>query len=317
MNKKRILHITGIIISLFFIYLIFRNSSVSEVLKNIENTKIYSIAAIMLLSAMMVAFKTYRWKMLLDPSDKIPYIKLLKINFISHFMNIVFPFRAGEVAQVFLTKRISHTSKSNIVGSIVLNKFMELLSLLILFYILITLVKTSLPSTILSVTQYLLVFCIIFLLVFAFNIIDIRKIKEPKNKVINSIYRFFLSLKHIGNKALLLRSIIVSLLTWGIELVIIYILLNSFSIMVPVWTPILILVGINIAMLIPASSASFGPYEYSIVLMLGVFSVAKEKAVAFAITLHFLEIILVLLIGFVFYLRLKKDKEKLLTEINK
>jgi len=133
----------------------------------------------------------------------------------------------------------------------------------------------------------------------------------------NSIYRFFLSLKHIGNKTLLLRSIIVSLLTWGIELVIIYILLNSFSIMVPVWTPILILVGINIAMLIPASSASFGPYEYSIVLMLGVFSVAKEKAVAFAITLHFLEIILVLLIGFVFYLRLKKDKEKLLTEINK
>jgi hypothetical protein len=265
----------------------------------------------------MVITKTYRWKILLDPSDRVSFIKLLKINFIAHFMNIVFPFRAGELAQIFLTKRVSRTSKSNITGSIVLNKFMELLSLLMLFYILITLVKTSLPSVMLSVSQYLLIFCIIFLLIFAFNVIDIRKIKEPKNIILDSIYRFFLSLTHIQNKTLLLRSIIISLLTWGIELLIIYILLTAFNISLPFWTPILILVGINIAMLIPASSASFGPYEYSIVLMLGVFAVTNEKAIAFAITLHFLEIILVLLIGFVFYLGLKKDKEKLLTEISK
>jgi uncharacterized protein (TIRG00374 family) len=271
----------------------------------------------MLLSTLMVVTKTYRWKILLDPSDRVPFIKLLKINFISHFMNIVFPFRAGELAQIFLTKKVSRASKSNITGSIVLNKFMELLSLLMLFYILITLVKTSLPSVVLSVTQYLLIFCIIFLLIFAFNVIDIKKIKEPKNIILESIYRFFLSLKHIQNKHLLLRSIIISLLTWGIELLIIYILLGAFNINLPVWTPILILVGINIAMLIPASSASFGPYEYSIVLMLGIFAVPNEKAVAFAITLHFLEIILVLLIGFVSYLGLKKDKNKLLTEISK
>jgi len=174
MNKKKILHFVGIIISLIFIFLVFRNSNIHEVLNNIRGISVYSILSIMLLSSLMVVTKTFRWKILLDRSDKISYIELLKINFISHFMNIVFPFRAGEVAQVFLTKRHTHTSKSNIVGSLVLNKFMELLSLLMLFYVLITLVKTALPSAILSVAQYLLIFCIVFLLVFAFNILDYR-----------------------------------------------------------------------------------------------------------------------------------------------
>ena len=96
-----------------------------------------------------------------------------------------------------------------------------------------------------------------------------------------------------------------SLFVWGIELVMIYVLLISFGINAPFWAPILLIVGINLAILIPATSGSFGPYEFSIILVLGLFSVPKETAIAFAITLHFLEIVLVLLAGLVCYVGLK------------
>jgi len=307
MNKKKMLHTTGIFVSLACIFLIFRGANLSEVLKYISSLNIFSLVLVATMSLLLVVFKTYRWKMILDRSDKISYQKLLPINFVSHFLNIVFPFRAGEVAQIFLTKSHTHTSRSNIVGSLFLNKFMELISILIIFYSLTVFVSIPVPGFWIKPIRYLLIFTIVFLLLFAFNIVDIKKIAPPSNKIMASIYRFFLSLKHIENKTLLVKSILLSLFVWLIELIMIYVLLNSFNIIVPFWATIVIIVGINLAMLIPATSASFGTYEYAIILVLGMFAISKEKALAFAIMLHFLEIIFVLIIGFIFYLRIKKD----------
>ena len=315
MNKKSLLHTLGIIISLLFIYLVFRGANLSQILTYIAGLNIFSLIAVAVLSVLLVVFKTYRWKMLLDKSDKIPYKTLMPINFVAHFLNIIFPFRAGEVAQIFLTKTYTNTSRSNIVGSLFLNKFMELISLLILFYSLIIFVSIPVPDFWMRPIKYLLIFTILFLLFFAFNIIDIRKIKQPSNKVLASIYRFFMSLKYIEDKVLLTKSILISLLVWLIELVMIYTLLHAFNITIPFWGTIVIIVGINLAMLIPATSASFGTYEYAIILVLGMFSISKEQVVAFAIMLHFLEIILVLTLGFIFYLRIKKERPLLEQEI--
>ncbi|MCX6111748.1 MAG: lysylphosphatidylglycerol synthase transmembrane domain-containing protein [Proteobacteria bacterium] len=308
MKKKSTLHTIGIVVSLLFIYLVFRGANLSQIVKYISNLNIPSLILVAVLSVFLVVFKTYRWKMLLDKSDKIPYKTLLPVNFVAHFLNIIFPLRAGEVAQIFLTKAYTDTSRSNIVGSLFLNKFMELISLLILFYSLIIFVSIPIPDFWMRPIKYLLIFTILFLLLFAFNIIDIRKIKHPSNRILSSIYRFFMSLKYIEDKVLLIKSILLSLLVWSIELLMIYILLHAFGIIIPFWATIVIIVGINLAMLIPATSASFGTYEYAIVLVLGMFAISKEQAVAFAIMLHFLEIIFVLALGFVFYLRIKKEK---------
>ncbi len=307
MNKKNVLHTLGIIISLFCIYLVFRGANLSAVLQHIEGLSIFSLLLVACMSLLLVIFKTYRWKLLLDKSDGIPYRTLVSINFVAHFLNIVFPFRAGEVAQIFLTKAHTKTSRSNIVGSLFLNKFMELISILLLFYSLIIFVHIPIPEFWTKPISYLLIFAIVFLLLFAFNIIDIKKIKQPSNKILAGLYRFFMSLKHIEDKKLLVKSILLSLFVWFIELLMIYILLNAFNIHLPFWATIVIIVGINLAMLIPATSASFGTYEYAIILVLGMFSISKELAVAFAIMLHFLEIIFVLILGFIFYLRMKKD----------
>lgn len=308
MKKKNVIHTIGIVVSILFIYLVFRGANLSSVLEYIANLNVSILILVSLMSLLLVIVKTYRWKLLLDKSDTIPYKKLLSINFIAHFLNIVFPLRAGEVAQIFLTKAHTQTSKSNIVGSLFLNKFMELISLLILFYSLMVFVSIPIPNFWISPLRYLLVFTIIFLLLFAFNLVDLRKIKEPSNKILASLYRFLLSLKHIQDKTLLIKSILLSILVWCIEFLMIYILLFAFGINVPFWATIVIVVGINLAMLIPATSASFGTYEYAIILVLAMFSVSKEQAVAFAIMLHFLEIFFVLILGFIFYLRIRKEK---------
>jgi uncharacterized protein (TIRG00374 family) len=312
--KQKLLHSVGLIISLIFIYFVFRDSKISDVIKIILNTNMFYAFLVATLSLALVVFKTFRWKMILDKSGIMPYKDLLKINFISHMFNIFLPFRAGEVLQVFLTRSKGNIKKTDIAGSLVLNKFMELLSILILFYILVLFVDTTVPEIWLRPIKYLVIFSILFLVLFGFRIVDINKISEPSNKILRIIHHFFKSLTHIGNKTLLIKSLLLSLFVWVIELFMIYLLLISFGIHTPVWAPILLVVGINLAILIPATSGSFGPYEFSIILVLGFFSVSKETAIAFAITLHFLEIIFVLLAGLVCYVGLK-DKSALKQEL--
>jgi uncharacterized protein (TIRG00374 family) len=300
-------------ISLIFIYFIFKGSKISDVIMIISNTSLFYAIIVALLSLALVVFKTFRWKLILDKSGVMPYYDLLKINFTAHMFNVLLPLRAGEVIQVFLTRSKGDIKKSSVAGSLVLNKFMELLSMLILFYLLCIFVNTTVPEIWLRPIKYLVIFSILFLVIFAFRIIDLNKIPTPSNHILKTIHGFFISLTHIGNKVLLIKSLLLSLFVWGIELVMIYLLLISFGISAPFWAPILLIVGINLAILIPATSGSFGPYEFSIILVLGLFAVPKETAIAFAITLHFLEIVLVLLVGLVCYVGLK-DKGLLKSE---
>lgn len=315
-TRQKILHYVGLAISLAFIYFIFRGSKISDVIRIISNTSLLYAFVVALLSLALVVCKTYRWKLLLNKSGVMPYYDLLKINFTAHMFNILLPFRAGEVIQVFLTRSRGDIKKSAVAGSLVLNKFMELLSLLILFYILCIFVKTTIPNIWLRPIMYLAIFSILFLIVFAFRIIDINKIPNPSNKLLRTVHGFFMSLTCITDKILLIKSLLLSLFVWGIELSMIYILLVSFGISAPLWTPILLVVGINLAMLIPATSGSFGPYEFAIIMVLGLFKVPKETALAFAITLHFLEIVLVLLVGLLCYIGLK-DKRLLKLKVEK
>jgi len=304
-QNKKLVHVLGFVISAIFIYLVFRNTDLLKIYRVISGLDVAKAISIPLLTLLIIAIKTSRWQLLLGKSEHVSYKKLLSINYASCMFNIVLPFRAGEIIQVFLTKGHTRTGKSNIAGSIVLNKFLEILSILLIFYTLVSFIKIPLPALWLEFMKYLTIFAIIFLILFAFRIIDCNKIKGPKNKILNSVYSFFCSLNHISDKKLLFKTLLISFFIWSVELLKIYIMLSAFNITMPLWGTILVLVGINLAMVIPATSGSFGPYEFSVILVLGLFHVTKEAAIAFAITFHFLEVLLVLLIGLVCYACLK------------
>jgi glycosyltransferase 2 family protein len=300
------MHYLGLIVSLFFLYLVFRGTDINRILQTLSAIKPLYAVTVAVLSVFLVAFKTLRWKMILDKFDVISYKKLFSINMIAHMFNILLPLRAGEVFQIFITKSNTNAKSGHtkIAGTIVLNKFFELLSLLILCYLLTWFV--AIPPSWLVPVRLLVVFVFGFLLLFAFNIIDLRKISVPKNRFLRIAYDFFMSLKLLEDKVLLIKALLMSMFIWSIELLMINLLFMAFNLVLPVWVSIFIIVSINLAMLIPATNASFGPYEYAIILVLSMYSVSKDVALSFALTFHFLEVILVLAGGLFYYLRIKR-----------
>lgn len=299
----------GFFITFLFLYLVFRNTDVKAVFSVLKTSKPYALILVPLLSIVLVVIKTFRWKLILDKNVPISYGKLLSVNMLSHMYNILLPFRSGEVLQVFLTKNTdSKASKASVFASLVLNKFMELLSLLLIFFTLLLFKNVPLPNYILSPVKYLLIISIFFLLCFAFGVINFNRIKAPSGKFLNALYRFFLSLTYFEDKVLLIKSLLLSIVVWLIEALMIFILWGAMGLALPFRTAVLLLAGINLALLIPASSGGFGAYEYAIILVLALFGINKETALAFGLALHFLEVLPVLLVGLVLYFRIRKSQ---------
>lgn len=300
-NKKRY-KILGILISVLFLYLLFKGINLSHIYKSISEINYYITTLVAGLSVLLVVLKTIRWKYILNFYEKISYKKLFAINMLTHFFNIILPFRAGEFVQVFVTKSISKMSKTKLAGTVVLNKFFELASILLIFFVLTFFIK--LPNNWLILIKSLILFVLIFIILFAFNFIKIPN--STNNKFLLKLIEFLNSFKILSNKKLFVKSFILSILTWALELIMIELLFLAFRMDLPLWASLLVLSSINLAILIPASNANLGTYEYAVVLALSIFGVQKELALSFAIVLHFLEIIFVLVLGFVYYINFKK-----------
>jgi glycosyltransferase 2 family protein len=303
MTKKKIINYIGIVVSLIFVYFTLKGINYTAIIQNLKKLTWTSVILICILRLLFIMSKAFRFKILLNYFSNISYKNILNITFYTNFFNIIAPFRTGEIIQVYLTKKYSGEKKSRIAGIIVLNKFIEFFSLLIIFYITINFFKVIMPKWISISSLYILISCLTLILIFNLNIIKRNIIKKTEKPLFVVIKNFLEPLGLINNKIILLKTFFISVTSWGIELIIIYITLRSFNVAAPIWLIVLILTGINFAIVLP-SSAGIGPYEYAVVSILMLFGTEKEEGLSIAITMHFIEILLV--IGVVFFVSLWK-----------
>jgi hypothetical protein len=96
----------------------------------------------------------------------------------------------------------------------------------------------------------------------------------------------------------LATSFAVSLLAWALEVVVIQLSLRAFALQVPVLATCVVLLAVNIALVVPfAPPGNLGTLELGATLSLMEFGVPKEKALAFALAYHFLQVIPIGMMG--------------------
>jgi uncharacterized membrane protein YbhN (UPF0104 family) len=88
-----------------------------------------------------------------------------------------------------------------------------------------------------------------------------------------------------------------TLAAWIVEYAMVAVALASFHVDMAVLTPILVLVAVNLAALIPGLPANIGPFEMACVLALGATTVPHEVAIGFAILYHVLHTVPVTVAG--------------------
>jgi len=315
--------ILGILISIVFLILAFRNINLKEFSGAL--TQAHFIYIIFAFSIYLTSFliRAVRWKIILRPVKNIKFSSSFSVIMIAWMANNLLPARLGEIIRAYVIGKKENISRSASFATIIIERILDGLTLILIFVLLtIFLQLPDWEKRIGLIAGAFFIGSLLFLIlmktikihtakpvIFIINLFP-KKISE---KIFYIINRFAEGLDFFSMRKEQFQSIILSMFIWLIEGITFYFIIKSLQLQIPWYAAFQTLVIINLGILIPSSPGYIGTYHYFGILALSIFNVGKESALSFAIIIHALQYISVTSIGLFYTYKegwnLKKLKE--------
>ncbi len=307
MNKKVIL---GILISVFLVYLSIRGINLQDVFRDLQRIQFSYVISFIILIMFMQWLRSYRWGVMLQPMEKIDQLSLFSVTSVGFLAIASIPARIGELARPYLISKRSSIKMSSALGTILVERVFD--SFTVLAIAIIILFFTDLPpwmikSSIIFFLLALVMFCFIIFLILrrdaALKLINGILSKLPgkfAHKIDELIHHFIDGFQIITNIKLFLYLFFLSALIWLVDVLAIYMLLESFDFGLPIMASFVLMIILIVGIAIPTAPGYIGNWHFACVLALSLFGLAKAEALSFALVYHFLSMIIVVVLGVAF-----------------
>jgi glycosyltransferase 2 family protein len=131
---KRILQITLVAaLTVFFLAFFLWKSHLRDVWRILLGTNIAWFAIGFFINGSALFFRTVRWRVLLDASNPPPFYPTFFANTMGYMLSTILPIRAGDVARPALLARRTNIRFSEALGTVLTERVLDLLSILLLF----------------------------------------------------------------------------------------------------------------------------------------------------------------------------------------
>lgn len=291
--KKRIL--LGIIVSVFFLYLVIKYIDIEKLLAIIASGNYLWLLPSIVTFTLAFVFRTHRWKFLFLPIKKFTAKQLFSSLLMGFAANCIFPMRFGEVVRAYIVGKKHNVSKSSSLATIVLERIMDGVGVLILLVLSVPFLPVFPPwvkrAIFMASILFVSVIVTLSILIIKKHFIDIfRKIPfikyELKEMFIHKIKKFIIGFEVIKDIKNFLMVIIISICVWICETVNIYFLVKIVGIELSFFAIVFILFVTIIGVMIPAAPGSLGTFEAAFVVGMVFFGIPKETAFAAALITH-------------------------------
>jgi uncharacterized membrane protein YbhN (UPF0104 family) len=233
-----------------------------------------------------LACKTARWGTMLGPLGRVGYLRLYYYLIVSYAASALLPARAGEALRVYLLRRRDNVPVADSVGVVVVEKMFEVLGLLVVVVPLPLLLV--LPHWV-DVSIWVIAVGGVIALVVA-----VALGRGGGSGRFNELRRGLMCMREPWRIALAIGWSVAAYLVDALE---IWLVLRALAIDVPWATPALVLLGANLAAAVPSTPGQLGAIEAGVVAVLAVVGVPTEKALAFALVYHVMQLLPVVLVG--------------------
>jgi len=319
----------GIMVSLLFLYLALENVDIRVVAASFRNIDFRYLALCIVCQFASLFCRSYLWKNILSFEKDVRYRHSFEALLIGYMGNNVLPFRMGEAMRAYAMGKKEGISRTLSFASIILERLIDLFTLLLFFLTLVLLMKLE-EWIILSgiVVFAFLILAILFLYAVASDFLSlpsalykiaIRYIPEQLTGIVERIAGSFVKgIKLIRSLQQALWLVFLALMAWILWTAILYFGLKAFHLNLPITATLLLSVVVNIGVMVPSSPGFIGVFQYLCIISLSVFSVSKEVALSFSFLVHSIQYIPTTLLGWLFltqmhvvsYKMLKKEMEK-------
>lgn len=310
----------GLVISLIFVALLFWNTNFGDIADAFRKANyLIALASIPVFFA-SIWVRTVRWQYLLRPVAKPRTVRLYPVVIIGLMVNNLVPARLGEIARAYLLGEREKASKAAALGTIAVDRLFDGLTL-IPFVVLIAFFAgtkgtfdAKLGAWSLHVGFQEIAGIMAALFGAALLVLAIVALSDGGRRwVLSLITRFtparlrpavtglsssfFEGLNSLRSPIDLGIAWVMSALSWTLEALMYYIVGIAFGLTVPFYVYMMITAVANLAISILASQGGIGPYEYFASTTLILYNVADETAKAYAIALHALLLVPVVIVG--------------------
>lgn len=302
--------IIGILLSVVFIYLSVRGLNFKEVAASFRAVRYGYIIPVLFVLLFIQFLRSYRWGLILSPIEKINQMSLFSVTCVGFLAIIAIPARLGELARPYLITHKSNVKMTVALGSIFLERTFDVLTILIMFFIVALL--TPLPPWLMksSVTFFIIILCVIALTIFLVVRRDTSlKILKPvigrlpekySHKLEELVNHFISGFKMIADFRLIMYVTFLSMLIWAVNALAIYILFFAFDFHLPAVAAIAVMIVVIIGITIPTAPGFIGNWHFFCILGLGLFGISRVDAMTYAVLYHFLAIGIAVALGLVF-----------------
>ncbi|MDR1942278.1 MAG: flippase-like domain-containing protein [Endomicrobium sp.] len=307
MLKKHFVKILlGVLFSSVLIWLTLRQIDFKNSWELIKSANYYVLIPGALIYALTYFLRSIRYYFMIYPIKKTRLFENFPYTMLGFFMNNIIPLRLGEVIRAKVTGERLGISRSAALGTIVVERLMDMINFVLFFFIIM--IVLPFPDFIKkSFYTAAVVFGAMLIVLFIISKNDKKSLEMlSKLPLPLKIKDLFLSIfsKFTGGLIILKRpavfsaSFAISLLVWITESCFLVITAYACGINISILGGIFVVIIIGIGAILPTAPGYIGAFEFMGVTALSVLGVHKDSAFACIAIYHFLQIIIIFLLGF-------------------
>jgi len=263
-----------------------------DVWGTLRRARVELLVVVVAINGLMLTIRAARLQVLLSPA-RASLASLFRAVLTSSAINNVFPLRAGDVARLYMLESCAGIGKSTAMAIAVVEKLLEV----------VVLAALALGATCFAPAQsWVLGTGAVALGVAVAALVILRRLADGGSGRIPGFLRA--AAARIAPGMTVLRSseamaetLGASLAAWSCEIAMIILCARAIGLHVGPVLAVVVLLGINLAMAVPALPANAGTFESAAAVVLVFAKVGKPTAVAFALLYHLVQVVPVTLAG--------------------
>lgn len=305
----------GILISIVFLTIGFRDADLAHVWETIQQAQVIWLVPGVAIYFLAVWGRTWRWHYLLRPIKPIPLSTLFPIVVIGYMGNNVYPFRAGEVIRAYVLRRNEGVKISASLATIIVERIFDGLVMLIFVFIALPFahIEQDWLRTIIILGTLLFFGALVVFFALATQperarcllraFLDrfmLRRLREP---IYHTADHFLYGLESLRSPRDLLMTLISSVFIWLTETTKYWFVMHAFNFEVSFFVLMLMTAVVNLATTLPGAPGYIGTFDGPGIKILEAFGVSTESAAGYTLVLHAALWLPITLLGFYYLAR--------------
>ncbi len=313
-GSKRLATTSGIIISVVFLYLAFRDLKAEQLWDSLRAVNIQLLLLAIPTYFIALSVIALRWQYLLRAVRLIPLRSLAELVAICYMGNGLYPLRAGEALRIYLLRRNHDVPLASATATVMVERAFD--GVVMLSFIMFSLLFIDIQSTevgaIVSIATPLFVGAVMIFFLLAAKPALLRSLMGSVSRIlpdrlatlINQVGDDMTSgLAGLRTPTLLLGAVISSYVTWAIEAAVYWIVMFAFGLDLGYTVALLVIGAVNLAGIVSAAPGQVGVYEFVVSTILIALGTSTAIAASYAVVAHLVIWAPATFIGFLLLLR--------------